>query len=109
MKTLISAILVLALWPAIAQPNIDWYKISGGGGTSTGGTYQVSGTIGQPDASGAMTGGNYSLTGGFWSLYAVQTAGAPLLTITYIGNQAIVSWSPSSMTQSTPKPLTGEP
>ena len=74
---------------------IDWYKIAGGGGTSTGATYQVTGTIGQPDASGAMTGGNYSLTGGFWSLYAVQTPGAPLLTITYAGNQAIVSWSPS--------------
>ena len=43
--------------------SVDWYKIAGGGGTSTGGTYQVSGTIGQPDASGAMTGGNYSLTG----------------------------------------------
>src|ERR1035437_1377725 len=55
--------------------SIDWYKIAGGGGTSTGGTYQVSGTIGQPDASGAMAGGNYSLTGGFWSLISiVQTA-----------------------------------
>jgi len=72
--------------------SIDWYKIAGGGGTSTGGTYQVSGTIGQPDA-GAMTGGNYSLTGGFWSLIAaVQTPGAPLLTITHSGNKAIVSW-----------------
>ena len=39
-----------------------------------------------------MTGGNYSLTGGFWSLYAVQTPGAPLLTINQVGNQAIVSW-----------------
>jgi hypothetical protein len=77
------------------QYSIDWYKIAGGGGTSTGDTYQVSGTLGQPDASGAMSGGSYSLTGGFWSLYAVQTPGAPLLTITHIGNQAIVSWSPS--------------
>jgi hypothetical protein len=75
--------------------SIDWYKVSGGGGTSTGGVYAVSGTIGQPDASGAMTGGSYSLTGGFWSLYAVQTPGAPLLSITYIGNQAIVWWDPS--------------
>src|SRR5271157_1484908 len=75
--------------------SIDWYKVSGGGGTSTGGTYQVSGTIGQPDAGGAMTGGDYSLTGGFWALYAVQTPGAPLLTITYVGNQAIVSWPPT--------------
>jgi hypothetical protein len=72
--------------------SIDWYKIAGGGGTSTNGQYSLSGTIGQPDASGAMTGGNYSVTGGFWSLYAVQTPGAPWLTITQLGNQAIVSW-----------------
>ena len=77
------------------QYSIDWYKIAGGGGTSTGATYQISGTIGQPDASGAMSGGQYSVPGGFWSLYAVQTPGAPLLTITHVGNQAIVSWSPS--------------
>ena len=75
--------------------SINWYKIAGGGGTSTGGVFSVSGTIGQADASGAMSGGQYSVTGGFWSLYAVQTPGAPLLTITHVGNQAIVSWSPS--------------
>jgi hypothetical protein len=93
-------LILLLLIPAIGfaqQYSIDWYKISGGGGTSTGGVYSVSGTIGQHDASSAMTGGNYSLTGGFWSLFAVQTPGAPLLTITYSGNQAIVSW-PSSVT-----------
>src|ERR1035441_8169041 len=99
MKTIKWSGIVCAVWfawKATAQSySIDWYKIAGGGGTSTGGTYQVSGTIGQPDASGAMSGGNYSVTGGFWSLYAVQTPGAPLLTITYAGNQAIVSWSPS--------------
>jgi hypothetical protein len=95
-------LLVVLLIPSLgwAQPySIDWYKIAGGGGTSTGGVYSVSGTIGQPDASpnNAMSGGGYSLTGGFWSLYAVQTPGAPLLTITYANNQAIVSW-PSSAT-----------
>src|ERR1700679_2210350 len=68
--------------------SINWYKISGGGGTSTNGQYSVSGTIGQPDASTAMTGGNYSLTGGFWALYAVQVPGAPVLTITRSGNSA---------------------
>jgi hypothetical protein len=73
--------------------SIDWYKIAGGGGTSTGGTYQVSGTIGQHDAGDALTGGNYSLTGGFWSLISVvQTAGLPNLTITHAGNSVIVSW-----------------
>ena len=36
---------------ALAQTySIDWYTIDGGGGTSTGGVYSVSGTIGQPDA-----------------------------------------------------------
>jgi hypothetical protein len=74
------------------QYSIDWYKISGGGGTSSNGQYVVSGTIGQHDAGGAMNGGNYSVSGGFWSLFAVQTPGAPLLTINYSGNQAIVSW-----------------
>src|ERR1700683_5018613 len=72
--------------------SINWYKIAGGGGVSTNATYQLSGTIGQPDASPSMTGGNFSLTGGFWSLTAVQTLGAPLLTIVYTKNQAIVSW-----------------
>jgi hypothetical protein len=100
MKTIfILLILSSALGTALAQSySIDWYKVSGGGGTSTGGTYSVSGTIGQPDASEAMTGGNYSLTGGFWSLISVvQTAGAPTLTITHSGSGVIISW-PSSAT-----------
>ncbi|HVM47814.1 MAG TPA: hypothetical protein VMU04_07295 [Candidatus Acidoferrum sp.] len=73
--------------------SVSWYKIAGGGGTSTGGTYTVSGTIGQHDAGGPMTGGSFSVTGGFWSLIAaVQTPGAPTLTITTSGSSVIVSW-----------------
>ena len=74
--------------------SIDWYKIAGGGGTSTGGTYQVSGTIGQPDASGAMSGGNYSVTGGFWSLInVVQMPGVPKLIIVANGaNSVKILW-----------------
>ena len=73
--------------------SIDWYKIAGGGGTSTGGTYSVSGTIGQPDAGGPMTGGNYSITGGFWALIqVVQTPGAPTLYISHSGNVVTVYW-----------------
>ena len=72
--------------------SIDWFKVAGGGGVSSNATYQVSGTIGQQDASGAMTGGNYSLTGGFWALYAVQTPGAPLLTMSVSGANVILSW-----------------
>ena len=61
--------------------SVDWFTTDSGGGTSTGGVYSVTGTLGQPDA-GTMSGGNYSLTGGFWAPYAVQTPGAPWLTIT---------------------------
>ncbi len=72
---------------------VDWYKIAGGGGASTGGTYQVTGTIGQPDASGAMSGGNYSVTGGFWALISVvQTPGAPTLYISGFGTNVTVYW-----------------
>ena len=79
---------------AFAQSySVDWYKIAGGGGTSTNGPYAVSGTIGQPDASGALTGGSYSVTGGFWSLInVVQTPGAPALNISYNGNTVTVFW-----------------
>jgi hypothetical protein len=73
--------------------SINWYKIAGGGGTSTNGQYSLSGTIGQPDASQAMTGGNYSLTGGFWALISVvQTPGAPKLYISISGSAAMVYW-----------------
>ena len=85
-----------ALLPAacLASPYlIDWYKVAGGGGTSTGGSYSVSGTIGQHDAGARMTGGNYSLTGGFWALITVtQTPGAPTLYVSHAGSAVTVYW-----------------
>jgi hypothetical protein len=91
--SLLCAVVLCAVTNARAQSySIDWYKIAGGGGTSSNGTYTVSGTIGQADA-GTMSGGSYSLTGGFWSLISVvQTEGAPTLNITYSGGSAILSW-----------------
>jgi len=87
---------IVAGLPAAAQSySIDWYKVAGGGGTSTSSLYSVSGTIGQPDASSAASGGNYSVTGGFWSLYAVQTPGAPTLYITQSPGQAVIFWDSS--------------
>ena len=88
--------LTLLLVPIVLNAqsySIDWFTIDGGGGTSTGATYQVSGTIGQPDAGGAMSGGQFSVTGGFWSLISVvQTAGAPKLNISHSGNTVTVYW-----------------
>ena len=94
MKTFLFLISLMAPALGFAQSySIDWYKIAGGGGTSTNGSYSVSGTIGQPDASGAMSGGNYSVTGGYWSLInVVQTPGAPTLYISHAGNTVTVYW-----------------
>ena len=78
---------------------IDWFTVDGGGGTSTGGTYQVMGTIGQPDAGPPAHAGGYMLQGGFWGVIAaVQTPGAPLLSIfRTTTNTVAVSWpSPST-------------
>src|SRR5579859_590376 len=87
-------LVVLAHAVSAQSYSIDWYKTSGGGGiNSTGGTYSVSGTIGQHDAGGPMTGGSYSVTGGFWALIApVQTPGAPLLQIARGNNSVTVYW-----------------
>ena len=77
--------------------SIDWFTIDGGG-TSTGGVYSVSGTIGQPDAGETMIGGNYSLTGGFWSLFAVQTPDAPTLSIAHTTTNTVAVFWPSPST-----------
>jgi len=51
--------------------DLSWWTVDGGGDMfSTGGNYTLSGTIGPPDA-GAMTGGDYTLGGGFWGGGAV--------------------------------------
>src|SRR5437660_7389128 len=96
-KNFISLALLVASAPFTVRAqsySIDWSTIDGGGGTSTGGVYQVSGTLGQPDAGPTMSGGNYSVDGGFWGLTAVvQTPGAPLLSITHTRtNTVTVSW-----------------
>jgi hypothetical protein len=97
MKRLVLPLCCLApLIGLAAQYSIGWHKIVSGGGASTGGTYQVHGSIGQPDAGAVLSGGQYAVMGGFWSLaYVVQTPGAPVLTLSHVGNQTIVSW-PSS-------------
>ncbi len=93
-QLLVLLALLATLVPCGAQYTLDWWTINGGGGTSAGGVLTVSGTIGQPDA-GVMSGGDYSLTGGFWALCAVPTVG-PALSIQLTGNTVMVYWpSPS--------------
>ncbi len=58
--------------------SIDWHTIGGGGVMqSTGGSFVLSGTLGQHDANDpatAMTGADFRLVGGFWAV-AVPTCG----------------------------------
>jgi len=54
--------------------DIAWFTLDGGGGTSSGGAFVLSGTIGQPDA-GVLTAGSFELTGGYWGTQAAGVAG----------------------------------
>ena|SRR5438093_650841 len=97
LRLMVLALLLGAAASAPAQSySIDWFTIDGGGGTSTGGPYTLSGTIGQPDA-GNLSGGNFTLLGGFWSgAFAVQQLGAPTLYIRQAGpGQVTISWDPA--------------
>nr|MBC7244184.1 hypothetical protein [Chloroflexota bacterium] len=68
----IAASLVLACLVAtetiasMADFDLSWHVIAGGGGQSVSSSYIVSGTVGQAHT-GALAGGPYTLSGGFWS------------------------------------------
>jgi hypothetical protein len=72
-KTSILTMSVLLAWwtvlPVLAQSgggyDLTWSTTDGGGGASSGDVYSLGGTVGQPDA-GLLTGGAYTLGGGFW-------------------------------------------
>lgn len=107
MKTSIFAAgLLLVAGVASAQNyTIDWYKIAGGGGTSSGGSYTLSGTIAQHDAAAQSSGGSYTLAGGYWSLYAVQTPGLPRLSIARaVTNAVVVFWANTAVCTLQTKP-----
>jgi hypothetical protein len=64
-----AAACLLAVTRGFGQFEIDWHTLDGGGATfSTGGSYQIGGTIGQPDAQAppVMAGASFELMGGFW-------------------------------------------
>ncbi len=65
-SAMIGGAAVLCCAAAYGQFEIPWFTVDGGGAVATaGGGYELSGTIGQPDA-GVMSGGSYTLRGGFW-------------------------------------------
>jgi hypothetical protein len=69
---LLLALVALLLLSSVARAqsgggyDLSWSTVDGGGATwSEGGGYALGGTIGQPDA-GVLSGGGYTLAGGFW-------------------------------------------
>jgi hypothetical protein len=60
-----AAVFLLA-WQSGGRYDLSWWTVDGGGYTfSSGGGFQVGGTVGQPDA-GVLSSGGYVLDGGFW-------------------------------------------
>jgi hypothetical protein len=57
----------LAQEAPLASYTLPWYTMDSGGGKATGGAYILNATIGQPDASSGLSGGNYRMHGGFWA------------------------------------------
>lgn len=69
-RVALACLVLLMAAPALAQSgagyDLSWSTIEGGGLTlSSGGAYALGGTAGQADA-GSMSGGSYTLAGGFW-------------------------------------------
>ena len=63
---LVIVLLLVSIVLAQGGYDLPWSTVDGGGGISSGGTYAISSTAGQPDA-GELSGGSYTLAGGFWA------------------------------------------
>lgn len=74
---LIGAIASITTGPVIAAGEgtavVRW-TVDGGGGSSQGGVYVLTGTAGQADA-GVMSNGDFRLVGGFWGGYPPAAQG----------------------------------
>jgi hypothetical protein len=96
LKICVGALLAIPFCLSAQTYKIDWYTIDGGGGSSSGGAYALSGTIGQFDA-GTLAGGSFTLVGGFWGgAFAVQQVGSPTLFINRVGPDVQLTWDPSA-------------
>ena len=84
--------LLLAVAAHAQNFTIDWWTTAAGGNSSAGGNYTLTGTIGQPDA-GKMSGGGFTLQGGFRSVVAALPAEVrPSLGVRLTNGVAIVYW-----------------
>ena len=64
--TVVLCLLLVGVVTAVPTAlNIPWWTMDNGGGTSSGGGYTLSGTIGQPEV-GIVQSGSNTLGSGFW-------------------------------------------
>ncbi|HKL53094.1 MAG TPA: hypothetical protein VJ902_03990 [Wenzhouxiangellaceae bacterium] len=75
----LAAVVLLLAPPAVGgqQATIDWWSIDGGGEVlATGGSWTLSGSLGQWDSTEGhlLTGGAWQMTGGFWAATAGESA-----------------------------------
>ena len=77
MKLALNVIVLFAATGVVADDfALDWWTIDCGGEMrSIGGDFELSGTIGQPDAGVVMTGGDFEFTGGFWARVPAYAVG----------------------------------
>jgi hypothetical protein len=98
MKTIVFSLLWSSALAMAAQAqsggafDLSWHTIDGGGSPSAGGGFSLNGTIGQPDA-GTMSGGNYSLAGGFWGLIPAPSSIPTVIELWLVGNDVHLRFS----------------
>lgn len=86
---------------------IPWSSINNGGGTSSGGSYTLGGSIGQADA-GTSSGGSYTLQGGFWGGVVAATPTVPTATTLVVtatgtpGTPVVITSTPTGTPTETP-------
>lgn len=96
---IMAALALLLAGGARAQDfTLEWSAVAAGGGQSSGGDFTLDGSISPADA-GIMSGGDFELDGGFWSIIAaLDTPGAPPLSLNVSGAQVALSWPASAGT-----------
>lgn len=100
MKTILlsfCSVLMFAISSVAQSYSIDWFSVAGGGGTSTGGVFSICGTVGQSDAGVTMSGGAYTVDGGFWVVpSSPPIPSVPKLSIRRSGTDVIIAWPADS-------------
>lgn len=94
-KATTTSLLLLSLALLSSRANgVDSFPIDGGGGTSSGGDYEVTGSIGQMEASPTMSGDNFEVAGGVVAMMVTVAApdGTELTISVTDGNNVVVSW-----------------